>query len=147
MQTDERQRLCEILIVEDSPLDVRLMREAMRNWVQPHQLHVVVNGVEALDFLYQRSPYTQVPRPDLVLLDLNLPRRNGHDVLRQIKADEALLSIPVIVFSSSNAKVDVHTAYQLRANGYITKGITLESMFQAVAAIESFWLRCAKLPN
>jgi two-component system, chemotaxis family, response regulator Rcp1 len=140
-------RPIEILLVEDSPGDVRLTQEALRDAKVRNNLHVVRDGVEALAFLRRdRSRFAECPRPDLVLLDLNLPRKSGHEVLAEIKADPALRRIPVVVLTTSQAEKDVLQTYDLHANCYITKPVDLGRFLDVVTAIEDFWLTIVKLP-
>ena len=137
----------EILLIEDNPSDIRLTREALKENKPKNILHVVEDGEEALDYLYRRSPYAQAPKPDLILLDLNLPNLDGREVLGQIKQDPALNHIPVVVLTTSNAEEDIIKSYQLYANCYITKPIDLEQFIKVVNAIEDFWLTIVKLPK
>lgn len=139
-------RPIEILLVEDNPGDVRLTREALKDAKVSNTLHVVEDGVAALDFLYRRSPFDDVPRPDLVLLDLNLPRKNGREVLAEIKADERHKSIPVVILTTSQAEEDVLRAYNLHANCYITKPVDFTQFTRIVRTIEDFWLTIVTLP-
>jgi CheY-like chemotaxis protein len=139
-------RAIEILMVEDNPGDVRLTREALKGGKVLNQLHVVEDGVAALDFLYRRPPHQNAPRPDLILLDLNLPKMDGRDVLSQIKSDDALKVIPVVVLTTSQAEEDVLRAYRLSANCYVTKPVDLHQFNRIVGAIEEFWLTVVSLP-
>jgi CheY-like chemotaxis protein len=136
----------EILLVEDSQGDVRLIREALREICGGHVLHVVNDGVEALAFLHRTGAYVSAPRPDLILLDLNLPRKNGREVLNDIKADPQLRDIPVIVLTISTAEEDIQTAYRLRANCYVIKPVNLDQFFRVLQSIERYWLsgRCGE---
>jgi CheY-like chemotaxis protein len=136
----------DILLVEDNPGDVRLTREALRDARIHNRLFVARDGVEALDFLYRRGEHAEVPRPDLILLDWNLPRKNGHEVLQEIKADPVLRRIPVVVLTTSEAEEDVLRAYDLHANCYIPKPVDLGRFLRIVQSIESFWLSVVKLP-
>jgi len=136
----------EILMVEDNPGDVRLTREALKGGKVLNQLHVAEDGVAALDFLYRRPPYQDAPRPDLVLLDLNLPKMDGREVLARIKSDESLRLIPVVVLTTSQAEEDVLRAYRLNANCYVTKPVDLHQFNRIVQAIEEFWLTVVRLP-
>jgi CheY-like chemotaxis protein len=137
----------EVLLVEDNPGDVRLTHEALKEGRTPTRLNVVGDGEAALDFLRRRGRYTQAPRPALILLDLNLPRRSGREVLAEIKADEQLRSIPVVVLTSSQAEQDVRAAYHLNANCYVTKPADLEEFLRVMRALEEFWLSVAQLPR
>jgi len=136
----------EILLVEDSPGDVRLTREALKESKVFVMLHEVGDGEKAMDFLRRRGEFTKVPVPDLILLDLNLPRMDGREVLKEIKGDDNLRKIPVVVLTVSNAEKDILRAYDLNANCYITKPIDLEQFIQVVRSIEDFWFTVVKLP-
>ena len=136
----------EILMAEDNPGDVRLMLEALRQYKVRNQLHVVEDGEAALAFLRREAPYAQAPRPDLILLDLNMPRKGGLEVLASIKADPSLRRIPVVVLTSSGAERDVVSSYDQHANCYIVKPLDLEQFIQVVERIEGFWLEIVKLP-
>ncbi|MEN3364627.1 MAG: hypothetical protein V7606_1901 [Burkholderiales bacterium] len=146
MNANAMVRPIEILLVEDNPGDVRLTLEALKDGKVLNRLHVVEDGVAALDFLYRRDPYSGAPRPDLVLLDLNLPRRNGREILAQIKTDGALKTIPVVILTSSQADEDIARAYELHANCYISKPVGFEQFTDIVRSIESFWLTIVNLP-
>lgn len=137
----------ETLLVEDSPGDVRLIQESLRDGKIANHLHVVGDGVEALAFLRRKGKYADAPRPDLILLDLNLPKKNGREVLEEIKADADLRRIPVVVLTTSNAEQDILKSYGLNANCYITKPVDLEQFLAAVRSIEDFWLTAVKLPS
>ena len=137
----------EILLIEDNPSDIRLTQEALKESKLKNILHVVEDGEEALAYLYQHPPYGQAPKPDLILLDLNLPNLDGREVLGQIKQDPALNHIPVVVLTTSDAVEDIMKSYQLYANCYITKPIDLEQFVKVVNAIEDFWLTIVKLPR
>jgi len=137
----------DILLVEDNPGDVLLTQEAFRSSKLINDLHVVVDGEEATKFLRKEDGYVDVPRPDLILLDLNLPKKDGREVLRDIKSDETLKSIPVIVLTSSEAEEDVLISYNLHANCYITKPVTLDSFISVLHKIEEFWLEIVKIPK
>jgi CheY-like chemotaxis protein len=136
-----------ILLVEDNPGDVELMLESLRDQSGRYELSVTRDGAEALDFLRRQGPYTDAPRPDLIFLDLNLPRMNGHEVLAAIKADEHLRPIPVVVITTSRADRDVVTSYRLHANAYVTKPMDLPGFVQTVQRTASFWTETARLPN
>ena len=140
-------RAIEILMVEDNPGDVRLTREAFKDGRVWNRMHVVEDGVAALDFLYRRPPFGAAPRPDIILLDLNLPRMDGREVLATIKADASLRLIPVVVLTTSQAEEDVLRAYRLNANCYVTKPVDLEQFIRIVQAIEDFWLTVVRLPT
>jgi two-component system, chemotaxis family, response regulator Rcp1 len=136
----------QILLVEDNPGDVRLAAEALRYLKVRNQLHVVQDGVEAMAFLRREGEYMGIPRPDLVLLDLNLPRKDGREVLSEIKLDPDLKRIPVVILTSSAADQDILHAYNLYANCYITKPLDLEQFLRVIRSIEDFWLAVVKLP-
>jgi chemotaxis family two-component system response regulator Rcp1 len=136
----------EILLVEDNPGDVRLVRESFREGGLVNRLHVVANGEEALQFLRREDPYRHAPTPDLVLLDLNLPRKDGREVLVEIKADRKLRRIPVIVLTTSEAEQDILQAYDLNCNCYVAKPVDLEEFMRVIQAIDHFWLHVAALP-
>jgi two-component system response regulator len=133
-------------MVEDNPGDVRLTREALKEAKVYNNLHVVEDGVAALDFLRCKPPYASMPRPAMILLDFNLPRMDGREVLAEIKADLALKTIPVIVLTTSQAEEDVLRAYNLNANCYITKPVDFDQFAKIVQAIEEFWLTIVTLP-
>jgi two-component system response regulator len=134
-------------MVEDSPTDVLITEEALEQAKVRNHLHVVEDGVQAMAFLHQEDPYTQVPRPDLILLDLNLPRKDGREVLAEIKADERLKTIPVVILTTSRAEEDVLRAYGLHANCYITKPVDFTRFMEVVRAIENFWFTVVTLPE
>ena len=136
---EERARTARILLVEDNPDDVDLTIEAFRENGFSHQLYVVEDGLEALAFLRRQGAYDKAPKPDLILLDLNLPKQSGHEVLAEIKNDPVLRSIPIVVLTSSAAESDVRRSYELAANGYVTKPAGLEEFFGLVRAIDRFW--------
>ncbi len=135
------------LLVEDNPGDVRLMLEALRESKIPNEVSIVEDGVEAMAFLRREGKYAHVPRPDLILLDLNLPRKDGREVLADIKFDENLRQIPVIVLTVSQDRDDILNAYGLHANCYITKPVEYEDFIKVVRAIEEYWLTIVKLPS
>lgn len=136
-----------LLIVEDCPDDVALAKEAFSQGTLKHQVHVVDDGVEAMKFLRREGAYKDFPRPNLVLLDLNLPKKNGFEVLQEVKEDKELKEIPVIVLSSSKAETDVNRCYRLHANCYIPKASDYHGYIKIVKVIEEFWLSFAILPN
>jgi len=133
--------------VEDNPGDIRLMREALREGKIANRVHEVRDGVEAMDFLHRREPFADAPRPDLILLDLNLPRKDGREVLAEIKADSDLRRIPVVVLTTSQAEEDVLRAYNLHANCYMTKPVDLGQFLRLVQSIERYWLIMVRLPR
>lgn len=142
-----RFRPVEILLVEDSPTDVLLAQEALERAKVLNQLHVVSDGVEALEFLMRRGKYVEALRPDLILLDLNLPRKDGREVLEEIKQDESLRLIPVVVLTTSKAEEDILRAYGLHANCYVTKPVDFDQFTNVVKAIENFWFTIVSLPR
>ena len=137
----------QILLVEDSPADVRLTREALADGKVANDLHVVNNGEEALAYLRNEKGYEDVGHPDLILLDLNLPRKQGHEVLAELKRDPHLRSIPVAVLTTSEAEADVVRSYDLGASCYLTKPVDYNEFLKVVAAIEDFWLTVVRLPH
>ncbi len=136
----------EILLVEDNPGDVRLTREALKDGKIINKLHVAEDGVEALAFLRREGKYHNAVRPELILLDLNLPKKDGREVLAEIKADVALKRIPVVILTSSAAEQDIVKSYNLHANCYVTKPVDLDQFINVVKSIEHFWLSVVKLP-
>ncbi|MFQ5752746.1 MAG: response regulator [bacterium] len=136
----------EILLVEDSPGDVRLTQEALKEGKVRNHLHVVTDGVEAVKFLRHEEPYVNVPRPDLIMLDLNLPKKDGCEVLADIKADSNLRRVPVVILTTSDAEQDILNSYNLHANCYITKPVDMEQFITVVKYIEDFWLTIVRLP-
>ncbi|MBE0689826.1 MAG: response regulator [Anaerolineae bacterium] len=136
----------DILLVEDNPGDVRLTREALKDSKIQNRLYVAEDGVEAIRFLRHDGEYSTVPRPDIILLDLNLPRMHGSEVLREIKSDDELKTIPVVVLTTSDDEHDVLAAYDLQANCYITKPVDMARFVQIVKTIEDFWFTIVKLP-
>jgi chemotaxis family two-component system response regulator Rcp1 len=137
----------EILLIEDSPGDVRLTIEALKEAKVHNRLSVVQDGVEAMEFLQKKGPFKDAVRPDLILLDLNLPRKDGREVLAEIKSDPKLRQIPVVVLTTSRAEEDVLRAYDLHANCYITKPVDFKQFMSVVKSIEDFWLTVVKLPT
>ncbi len=137
----------DILLVEDDPGDTLITREALELSKVANNLHCVVNGEEALAFLRREAPYESSPRPDLVLLDLNLPRRDGREVLGEIKADPSLRRIPVVVLTTSQAEEDVLRSYDLHANAYVTKPVDFERFVDVVRQIDDFFFTVVRLPN
>jgi two-component system, chemotaxis family, response regulator Rcp1 len=135
----------EILLVEDNPGDVRLTKEALKDAKVRNNLHVAMDGVEALAFLRKQGRHSSAPRPDLILLDLNLPRKNGREVLEEIKQDSQFQHIPVVILTTSQAEQDVLESYRLRANAYVTKPVDLDQFLRVVGSIEEFWLEIVKL--
>ena len=140
-------RPIELLLVEDSEPDVRLTIEALREAKVKNRLWVVEDGVEAIDFLRRQGRHADAPRPDLILLDLNLPRKDGRQVLKEIKSDDSLKRIPVVVLTTSKSEEDVLRAYNLHANCYITKPVDFNRFMEVVKSIEDFWLTVVRLPE
>jgi chemotaxis family two-component system response regulator Rcp1 len=137
----------DILLVEDNPADVRLTREAFHEGKILNHLIVARDGVEAMEFLRRRGQYAGAAKPDLILLDLNLPRKDGREVLAEIKSDPALMRIPVVVLTTSKAEMDIIKSYNLHANCYVTKPVDLEQFIVVVKSIDMFWLTVVTLPN
>jgi len=137
----------EVLLVEDSPGDVRLTHEAFREANVKIRLHVASDGVEAMAFLKREGAYVGVPRPDLILLDLNLPKMDGREVLAHIKEDATLKSIPTVILTTSDAEADIVKSYQLQANCYLSKPVHLDEFESLVRSINDFWLTKVKLPH
>ncbi len=136
----------EILLVEDSPADARLTQEAFKDGKVRNNLAVVSDGVQAMAYLRREGRFADAARPDLVLLDLNLPKMDGREVLKQMKADPGLMTIPVVILTTSQADIDVLAAYEYHANCYIQKPVDLTRFLAVIAAIETFWLTVVKLP-
>ncbi len=137
----------EILLVEDNPGDVRLTEEALREGKVKNRLHVARDGVEAIEFLRRQGKHANATRPDLVLLDLNLPRKDGREVLAEIKNDPELKTLPVVVLTTSSAEADILRTYSLHANCYIQKPVDLDQFVQVVKSIDDFWLTVVRLPK
>jgi len=137
----------EILLVEDNPGDARLTIEAMREAKVRNRMHVVEDGVEAMEFLRRQGRFGDAPRPDLILLDLNLPRKDGREVLAEVKTDPDLKRIPVVVLTTSRAEEDVLRAYDLHANCYVTKPVDFEQFMRVVREIDEFWVKVVTLPR
>ncbi|MFC6823525.1 response regulator [Halopelagius fulvigenes] len=137
----------EVLLIEDNPGDVRLTKEAFKEGQVGTTLHVAADGVEALDFLYRREEYADAPRPDIILLDLNLPRKDGEEVLEEIQNDTDLSRIPVIVLTSSKTTEDITKFYELQANAYLVKPVEPDEFVELARALEEFWFRFAELPT
>jgi chemotaxis family two-component system response regulator Rcp1 len=147
MTTKAVGEMIDILLVEDNEGDARLAKEAMRDSKIRNTLHHVTDGEEAMAFLRKEGKYSKLPRPDLILLDLNLPKKDGRQVLAEIKGDESLRRIPVVILTVSSAEEDVLKAYNLHANCYITKPLDLDQFMKVVRSVEDFWLTIVKLPN
>jgi CheY-like chemotaxis protein len=139
--------LVDVLLVEDDPGDVVLIQEAFEYNKVHNALHIVSDGVEALEFLYRRGRYEGAPRPDLVLLDLNLPRKDGREVLEEVKADRDLRTIPVVVLTTSEAEEDILRSYDLHANAYVTKPVDFDRFIEVVRLIDDFFVTVVKLPT
>lgn len=144
---DTNSALIEVLLVEDSAGDVRLTREALKDAKMHISLNVVADGTEAMAYLRREAGYARAPRPDLILLDLNLPKMDGRDVLREIKESDALKSIPVVILTTSASHVDIDRSYALHANCYITKPVNLQGFIKVVRSIDNFWFSVVKLPS
>jgi two-component system, chemotaxis family, response regulator Rcp1 len=140
-------RVCEVLLVEDNPADARLTREALSESRMLNKLHHVKDGIEALQFLRREGSFQDAPTPDVILLDLNLPRKDGRQVLSEMKQDPELRLIPVVVLTTSEAERDILKSYELHANCYITKPVDLDKFIYIVRTIEAFWLAIVTLPN
>jgi len=147
MTTKNLGDMVDILLVEDNEGDARLAKEAMRDSKIRNTLHHVIDGDEAMTFLRQEGKHSTAPRPDLILLDLNLPKKDGRQVLAEIKEDESLKRIPVVILTVSSAEEDILKTYNLHANCYITKPIDLNQFMKVVRSVEDFWLTIVKLPN
>lgn len=142
-----KHRPIEILLVEDNPGDIRLTEEAFKDGKVANNLHVAQDGVQAMKFLRREGTHANAPRPDLILLDLNLPRMDGREVLGEVKSEPILKQIPVVILTTSDAPEDVFSSYQLNANCYITKPVDLEQFITVVQRIEGFWLMLVELPG
>lgn len=147
MSLEDIGRAAEFLLVEDNPGDVRLTCEALTESKVKNNLSIVGDGMEAMAFLRREEPYTDAPRPDVILLDLNLPKKNGLEVLEEIKADPSLKRIPVVIITSSEAEQDILKTYDLHVNCYVNKPVDLEQFIKVVQSIETFWLTIVKLPS
>jgi len=145
MTLRDKGKALEILLVEENPDDIKLVQAALSESPIPHRLTVLTDGEQALAYLRQHVPYGQAVRPDLILLNLNLPRKSGHDVLAEIKQDEALQSIPVIILSASQAATDIQRSYRLHANAYVVKPEDVEGFCHVIQQIEAFWFSIATL--
>src|SRR4051812_46020228 len=140
-------RMIDILLVEDDPGDEMITREAFEHNRIKNTLHVAHDGEEGLDFLYQRGGFADAPRPDLILLDLNLPKYSGRQLLEQIKSDANLCHIPVVVLTTSSAEEDILRSYQLHANAYVTKPVDVDQFMKAVRQIDEFFIQVVRLPR
>ncbi|HYE62612.1 MAG TPA: response regulator [Phycisphaerales bacterium] len=141
------EKTVEILLVEDNEADIRLTREVLADGRMLNRLSVTKDGEEAMSFLRRERPYQDAPRPDLILLDLNLPRKDGREVLAEIKNDPALRRIPVVILTTSRAEADIIQTYELHANCYIVKPVDLGQFINVIRSIEDFWLKMVRLPN
>jgi len=146
MKVGKENRPIEILLVEDNAGDVRLIKEAFKDNKFLNNLHVARDGVEAMAFLHKEGKYANAVRPDLILLDLNLPKKDGREVLAEVKVDEDLKRIPVVIMTISKAEEDILKTYNLHANCYITKPMDLDQFIKVVKSVESFWLAIVELP-
>ena len=147
MSVPEHVEIIDVLLVEDDPGDVLLIKEAFADNKVRNHLHVVSDGVEAIEFLRKQGPYGEVPTPDLILLDLNLPRKDGREVLAEIKGDGDLRQIPVVVLTTSKAEEDVLRSYKLHANAYVTKPVDFDRFIDVVRQIDEFFVTVVKLPS
>jgi chemotaxis family two-component system response regulator Rcp1 len=137
----------DILLVEDNPGDAHLARQGLRQCKIRNTLHVVDDGVKAMDFLHRRGEYVTAPRPDLILLDLNMPRKDGREVLHEIKGDASLQTIPVVILTTSRAQEDINKSYSFHANCYVTKPLELPQFLDVVKSIANFWFSTVRLPS
>ncbi len=136
-----------ILLVEDNPADARLIKEVFKDTRIKNKLYVVKDGVDAMNFLNQEAEYADIPRPDVILLDLNLPRKDGREVLKELKEDEALKRVPIVILTTSSAEEDIIRTYNNHANCYITKPVDFDQFLKVITSIEEFWLNIVKLPS
>lgn len=141
------ERTVEILLVEDNEADIRLTKEGIKEAKIRNHLHIARDGEEALNFLYKRGDYQDAVTPDLILLDLNLPKKDGREVLEDIKSDESLSLIPVVILTTSEAEKDIVKSYKLHANCYVSKPIGIDQFVEVIKAIENFWFTIVKLPS
>jgi len=147
MSTDQMNRPVKILLIEDNEADVRLTKEGIKEAKMLNDLYVVNDGIKAMDFLNHKGEFEDMPVPDLILLDLNLPKKDGREVLEEIKKDPELKQIPVVILTTSEAEQDILKSYKLHANCYVTKPIGINQFVDVIKAIEGFWLTIVKLPN
>lgn len=147
MSVKVKERPLEILLVEDNLADVRLLAEVLKEGKDYHRMNVVTNGVEAMSYLNRKGKFSDASRPDIILLDLNLPKKDGREVLKEIKSDKKFKRIPVVVLTTSDSEEDISKSYEYHANCYITKPVDLDQFIQVVNAIESLWLENAALPS
>ena len=146
MSVKANERPLEILLVEDNLADVRLLVEVLKEGKDYHRMNVVTNGVEAMNYLNRKGKFSDASRPDIILLDLNLPKKDGREVLKEIKSDKKFKRIPVVVLTTSDSEEDISKSYEYHANCYITKPVDLDQFIQVVNAIENLWLENAALP-
>lgn len=139
-------KIIDILIIEDNPGDARLIKEVLKEGKILNSLHIVKDGVQAVNFLHKKNGYSNVPTPDLIILDLNLPKKDGREVLSEIKADNTLKKIPVVIMTISQAEEDILRSYNLHANCYITKPLDFNQFIKVIKSIEDFWFSIVKLP-
>jgi CheY-like chemotaxis protein len=147
VKPEEGMKPVEILLVEDNPGDVRLTKEALKDGKMQNNLNIVGDGEEAMAFLKRQGPYAHAPRPDLILLDLNLPKKDGRETLVEIKQEESLKRIPVVILTTSTAEKDILKTYDLHANCYINKPVDFDQFINVVRSIEDFWFTIVKLPR
>jgi len=140
-------KTAEILLAEDNPGDVMLTKKALEKGKLANNLHVVTDGVEALEFLRREGEYEDSPRPDIILLDLNMPRKDGQDVLKELKNDDDLCRIPVVMLTSSESEEDIAKSYELNANAYLTKPVDFDGFIEIVNRLENFWFKVVKFPE
>lgn len=138
-------KIVNILLVEDNPADARLIEEVFKDIDLNNRIYIVKDGVDAMNFLYKKNEFREVPRPEIILLDLNLPRKDGREVLKEIKNDEDLKSIPTVILTTSSAREDIIKTYTDHANCYITKPVDFDEFHKVIIAIENFWLKIVKL--
>ena len=139
-------KIVNILLVEDNPADARLIEEVFKDTNVNNKIYVVKDGVEAMDFLNKKNEYSDFPKPEMILLDLNLPRKDGREVLKEVKKNDELKSIPIVILTTSSAKEDVIKTYSNHANCYITKPVDFDQFLRVITAIEDFWLKVVELP-
>ena len=144
---EEQTKPIEILLVEDNPADVRLIEETMKDFKSRNVIRLVKDGVEAMEYLKKQGSFADTERPDIIMLDLNLPKKNGFELLKEIKENSDLRSIPVVVLSTSDSQKDITRAYELQASCFVTKPVGLDDFIRTVKQIENFWMNLAKLPD
>ncbi len=137
----------EILLIEDNPVDIRMTQEAFKDYKVANNLHAVTDGEAGMDFIYQRGAYKDAPRPDLILLDLNLPKKNGREILEQVKADDKLRAIPIVILTTSELDEDMMGSYCHQANAFITKPIDFDDFVTMMRTVGDFWLTFVRLPH